>query len=368
MKRWICLLFIASALPVHVPGAWSHSGHEGPEASAPASGGPQRLTDGSVFLPKPAQRRFAVRTVRAETKQVALSVELNGRVVMDPNAAGRVQATQSGRLQPGPQGLPTLGRAVRRGEVLAYVQPVVSSLERGNQQALLAELRANKAVAEKKLARLAELEGTVPRKEIEQTRYEVEALSERIAAVGGSLSNRDTLVAPVSGVIASANAVSGQMVEARELLFEIVDPQRLMIEAIAYDPALAADIESGSLQLGSGKPVALQLAGVSGSLREQALPVLFRMRPPLPPMALGQSVKVVAQRRSTVSGMPLPASALTRNAANETVAWVHSSAERFTPRLVVVQPLDAARVAVVNGLAAGDRVVVDGAEVLAQIR
>ena len=38
---------------------------------------------------------------------------------------------------------------------------------------------------------------------------------------------------PASGVIASANVVAGQVVDARELVFEIVDPSRLRVEASA---------------------------------------------------------------------------------------------------------------------------------------
>ena len=42
-----------------------------------------------------------------------------GRVIMDPNASGRVQAVHGGRVEPGPKGLPVAGQAVRRGDVLA---------------------------------------------------------------------------------------------------------------------------------------------------------------------------------------------------------------------------------------------------------
>lgn len=355
----------AGTVPTH---ALAHEGHDETKAAAPLSGSPQRLSDGSVFLPKSAQRRFGIRTLVAESQELPLSVELNGRVVMDPNAGGKVQAAQSGRVEAGPRGLPTLGREVARGEVLAYVRPLAASIERGNQQAQLAELRANRTVAEQKLARLQELDGTVPRKEIEQTRLELQALGERVAAVGGSLSNRDALVAPVAGIIASANAVSGQVVEAREVLFEIVDPQRLMVEALAYDTALATDIASGTALLGESKVAALELVGVARVLREQALPLLFRIKPPVPPVALGQAVKVVAQTRQKAAGVPVPAAALARNPADESVVWVHAGAERFAPRVVRFQALDAARVSVTSGLEPGERVVTDGAAVLAQIR
>ena len=43
---------------------------------------------------------------------------------------------------------------------------------------------------------------------------------------------REALLAPLSGVIASSHVVLGQVVEARELVFEIVDPTRVLVEAI----------------------------------------------------------------------------------------------------------------------------------------
>ena len=87
-------------------------------------------------------------------------------------------------------------------------------------------MRAAKALAEKRVARLRELSDTVPRKDIEVAESEVGSLAARIAAIGGGLASREALVAPVSGVIASSHIVTGQVVDARELVFEIVDPTR----------------------------------------------------------------------------------------------------------------------------------------------
>ncbi len=151
-------------------------------------------------------------------------MELSGKVLMDPNAGGKVQPLNAGRIEPGPRGLPNPGQAVRKGEVLAYVVPSAAPIERSNQAAQLAELRAAKSLADKRVARLQELADTVPRKDIEAAESECGSLAERIAAVGGGLATREALVAPVSGVIASANVVAGQVVDARELVFEIVDP------------------------------------------------------------------------------------------------------------------------------------------------
>lgn len=327
----------------------------------------QRLPDGSLFVPKAVQRQLGIRTVLAETRELAASVELNGRVIADPNAGGRVQASQAGRIEAGPKGLPTLGQKVLRGQVLLRLRPVVGSLERGNQRATLAELESQLAIAERKVARYAELEGSVPQKEIEAARFELTALKQRRAAVGGSLGDAEALVAPVSGVISAASVVNGQVVEAREVLFEIVDPARLAVEALAYDPALVEGISSASVPLPGGA-LDLQFVGGGRQLREQALPLLFRVKAQNAPVAVGQPVKVIAKTSRTSKGVAVPQAALARNSAGDTVVWVHLGAERFGPRKVSSQPLDAGTVAVTAGIASGERVVSVGANLLAQVR
>ena len=85
-------------------------------------------------------------------------------------------------------------------------------------------------------------------------------------------------------------------------------------------------------------------------------------------LPLGQPVKVQVKLKSTVSGLPLPASALTRNTANQIVVWVKTAPERFEARPIRSEPLDGVRVLVTDGLKAGERVVVQGASLIAQIR
>jgi membrane fusion protein, heavy metal efflux system len=364
----LCASLLAFTAPVWASG--DHEGGHGPAgADAAVTGnGPKRLPDGSVFLPKPAQRQMGVRTLVGEVKQLPRSTELSGKVVMDPNAGGKVQSLVAGRLQAGPRGLPSVGQAVRKGEVLAYVVPAAAAIERSNQSAQLAEMNASRSLASKRLARLRELADTVPRKEIEAAESEVASLSARAAAVGAGLTSRDALAAPVSGVIASANAVAGQVVDARELLFEVIDPSRLRIEALAFDAALGADVGGAFLAVGDQK-VPLVFVGASRSLRDQALPLAFRAEgQALSQLAVGQPVAVVVQSRSQISGVPVPAAALTKNPANQSVVWVKTAPERFEARVVTALPLDGATMAVTSGLKAGDRVATQGATLINQVR
>ena len=380
-RRAPALVFIAagvvSALLAIANSAHADEGHGTSDkkvapAYAPSgaggNGAPQRLADRGVFMPKSAQRQLGVRTILAEIRELSQSIELNGRVIADPNAGGKVQSTQSGRIEPGPRGLPVLGQKVNKGDVLAYIKPAANAIELGNQRVQHAELTSQYALAEKKLKRVEALEGSVPQKEIDAARAELGSLREKNAAVGASLFNREALIAPVSGVISNASAIAGQVVEARDVLFEIVDPQRLMVEALAYDPIVLADVGSASGALPAGKALPLVFIGGAQQLREQALPLLFRITPPSPPLFVGQPLKVVAQTRHMIKGVAVPLAALTRNSAGETVLWIHVGAETFVPRKVRFQALDGAHAAVTEGVADGERMVIQGASAIAQVR
>ena len=384
LTRYALALLVGSTLAVQVS---AHGGEDhGDEQKAPVAPAPVaavdaqgqvtfnepalRLPDGSVFVPKSAQRQLSLRTRTALKGEFPRTVELNGRIVADPNAGGRVQTFQSGRIEAGPNGLAVLGQQVSKGQILAWLQPAATALERGTQQSALAELAAQESVLERRMARLLQLEGSVPQKDIEQAEIELAAFKKRKNAVGGSL-GREALVAPVSGVVSAANVAVGQVVDAQAVVFEVVDPKRLAVEALAYDPLLLDGLTKASAPIAGGL-LDLTFVGLGRTLKEQAMPVLFRVETPkngaLPAVAVGQTLKVLAQTKARQAGVAIPAAAVVRNAANESVVWVHESAERFVSLKVKAAALDGHSVVVTDGLNGGERVVVQGAASLAQIR
>ncbi|RCS56881.1 efflux RND transporter periplasmic adaptor subunit [Parvibium lacunae] len=366
--HWIAFVTATSLVGAVVP---SHAGEghdHGATSAVTNTHGPQRMADGSVFLPKPAQRQLNVRTLVVKSADLPRSIELNGRVMMDPNAGGKVQPINAGRIQPGPKGLPNAGQAVRKGDVLGYVVSAAAPLEKASQSAQLAEIRAAKALTEKRLARLRELADTVPRKEIETAESELVSLTDRLAAVSAGLTNKEALLAPVSGVIASAQVVAGQVVDARELIFEIVDPKRLRIEALAFDSAIAKNVGGATLAI-NDQQVPLNFIGAARSLREQALPLNFQIQSSeLLGLAVGQPVKVIVQSKQKRQGIPIPQAALMKNTANQNIVWVKTAPEKFEPRTVTFEPLDGVQVTVTTGLKSGDRVATQGATLINQVR
>lgn len=335
---------------------------------AAVAGSPHRLADGSLFVPKPVQRALGLRTQPVRITDLSATLELSGQIIPDPGTSGRVQAPFAGSILPGPKGMPVGGRKVAKGEVLAYLKPVASAIEQGNQKANLAELDAQLAIAEGKMKRFEQLEGAVPQKEIEAARIEYAALKRRRAHVQASIDTAQPLPAPVSGIVsASHHLLAGQIVDAKEILFEIVDPERLAVEALAYDVGIAGTLLSASA-LAEQAELALEFVGGGRQLREQALPLLFRITGRQGEVAVGQPVKVIARTAQGVKGAAVPRMALAKTGAGETVVWVHTDAERFVARRIRHQSLDAANVAILDGLNDGDRVVTVGAGLLSQVR
>ena len=129
------------------PGAHGPGGEHLDAPAAPVNAsGLARLPDGSVNVPKLAQRRMGIRTAMPPVQEAAATIELPGRVIMNPNAGGRVQASHGGRLEPGPRGFPVLGQAVRQGEVLVYTRHHADPYAQANQQSQANAANANKEI------------------------------------------------------------------------------------------------------------------------------------------------------------------------------------------------------------------------------
>jgi len=353
------------------PDGYAHEGHDHapePAMPLPADDTPSRLPSGGLFLPKPSQHLLAIRTRLVQPGELARSVELMGHVVPDPNASGAVQAPRAGRLLAGPDGLPHLGQNVRQGQMLARLVPLAAAIDHGEKEAQLAEIKGELEVAERQLIRLQQLRDSVTEKELDAAAVAVRSLQRRRDAVAAGLYRDEALTAPIDGVISLSTARVGGVVAAGDTLFEIVQPQRLWVDAVAYDPALAENIQEASVRLASGTVLPARLLGAGTRLRQQAVPLQFELLPPLPALAVDEKVTVYARLSDSVHGVALPREAVTRGPGGEWRVWIKQGAEHYTPQRVTIEPLDGLKVAITGGLDGGERVVVQGAPLLEQIR
>ena len=352
-------------------GAPSVDAHESSQSVTTAVDSPQRQSDGSVFLPKTSQRQLGIATEAAQIRESEKVQELTGRVIADPAGNSRVQAVQAGRFEIAGTGFPTIGQFVKQGQVLGFIRPSVGVIERANQNAQAIDLASTTETARKRLARLEQLEGTVAQKDIDAARIELQSLTERSKGIRASLSTAEALIAPTTGVISAVNVSLGQVVEAKESLFDIIDPKRLRIEAQVSPALLSERIQSGNASDGK-QSYALRFLGMSRTLQNGTLPMQFAVTGLLASgvsgLAIGQPMQIFVATGDKLKGVVLPSAAIVKNTKNQNIVWVQHTPESFEAAVVTIATLSSTHVLVTQGLAAGDRVVVKANSLLNQIR
>ena len=164
------------------------------------------------------------------------------------------------------------------------------------------------AIAERRVARYEILIKTqaVAQATLDEARLALQGMRERRADVEKVKREPEPLVAPVDGVIASANAMAGQIADANAVIFQIVDPQRLWVEAMAFDPKTYAG--KGVARTADGKAFALEFVGAGLADRNQATPIDFALRAEsADALRLGQFVTVSAQVQEAKTGLAVAA-------------------------------------------------------------
>jgi hypothetical protein len=365
-------LILACACALGPGRGLTHEGHENgdpkPLSLAPGDELAQRLSDGAIFVPKPIQRIFGLRTALIETGTYRRSVELPGKIIPDPNASGYVQAAVGGRLSPPPGGFPRLGTLVKEGDVLAYVTPPYQPIDVSDMRQRQGELDQQISIVERRLARYEQLApgGAVARSQLEDTRLELLGLRERRASLDKVRREPEALVAPVSGVVADGTPVAGQIAQTNAIIFHIIDPARLWVEALSFE-AIAGS-EDASALTSNGRTLSLTHRGSGFADRSQSIPVHFAVEGDAGGLRAGQFVTVLVATSDQKRGIAIPRASLVRGANGQDIVFEHITAERFMPRAVRVEPLDADRVLIAAGLARGKRIVVQGAELLDHVR
>lgn len=326
----------------------------------------QRFPDGALFVPKPTQRILGLRTIFTEAKAHRRALELPGRIIADPNASGLVQASVGGRLSPPPGGFKALGTPVKAGDTLAFVRPPLPSADATAQQQQARELDQQISIVGRKVERFRSLEQVIAKSQLEDAELELKGLNTRRANLDRVQREPEALVSPVDGVIASSNAVAGQMAEPNSIIFLIVDPARLWVEALSFEPQATNGAAQGLFT--GGRTVDLVYVGSGLADRNQSIPIHFAIKGDAAGLRAGQFLTVLATTVEERTGIAVPRESILRGVNGQSIVYEHSNAERFVPREVRIEQLDAERVLIIAGIGPGKRVVTQGSELLNQIR
>lgn len=367
---------LAAALPLSLgteasagPGHSGDEGHaHGPEAQAGASDLPRRLPDGSVFLPKPTQRLLEVRTRYVQPETARRTLRLAGRVVANPNGSAIVQSTVDGRIAPVNGRFPQVGQAVKAGEVLAHVQPVLAAIDRSDVEQAAGNLDQQLALAQNKLDQFRKFSATFSAERIRTAEIEVENLKQRRAALNKRQAGREDLVAPINGVIMSSQAQIGQVVSSKDVLFNIVQPTALWVEALAYDNVDITGLGAAQAKAHDHASAGLKLIGANPALAQHATVLRFDVTGEAPQFRLGRNVTVLVEMGEPMSGVILPRSAVVQAPNGQHVVFRHAEPERFEPKVVKFVEIDATRALLTAGVEPGEKIAVEAVTLINQIR
>jgi cobalt-zinc-cadmium efflux system membrane fusion protein len=330
--------------------------------------------------PKAARDRTA--TALTEAQLAFIKVEPAGggaagysdtvpaRVAFRPQALSSLGAPFAGRIM-SVQVRP--GEPVRAGAPLVVLQSADASAAR----AQLEQALARAAAAEDQLRRQNEMMARGVGLEVErveaqtrasEARTELERAKRTLALAGGGQGSEVILRAPVAGIVVSVRATVGAMADpAGEPLVELADPARVWV--------VAEVAERDAAQVAPGQRATVRIPAVDARIDgtvdgigsavdavTRRLPVYIALgRPPS-----GLTAGMLAEVRFTASRdtLSVPVSAVLIKDGQRRIVYVQRDDGRFEARAVRTGRASGGRVAILEGLRPGERIVVQGALLL----
>lgn len=369
--------------------------HDAAHAEAPVE------PDGIAFL-KEQQWRLGTRIAPVEWRAVREHLVLPAQVRAAPERRAHVSTPLAGALLAVPGAAPlAVGRRVEAGELLAYLRPPLSewSLRLLEAQAELERARIELEHRRRALERMIALvaDQARPQRELEEVRFQFDAAAadQRAASARVEGLARSGLVAaptalsdppglpvlelraPISGTVTAVSAAIGEHVPEARSVIELLDPSVVQVEVHVRPDQLARAGSTDSLLLrlqrtpaGEGElldvrdlrllfddpaidPVTRSLCLVYEARNPSAADSGQRLR-------IGMTLEALLPVGAEEETLAVPLTALVDVDGQPTV-YVQIAGELFEARTLRLGARDGRWAQVLAGLAAGERIAVEGA-------
>ncbi|CAA7625631.1 Membrane-fusion protein [Candidatus Terasakiella magnetica] len=343
--------------------------HGGEDHGTPQPAQAQIQPGQPIAMSKSTQFLLGIRTEKIEPREAADTVRVVGRVIPDPGGYARIQPSQPARIVADPNfPIPVPGQVVKRGQVLAVLEPTLTNLERGDKRSSLSRIESELAIAERELMREVALGALVPAKQVETTRIRLDQLRRERAQIAGTSLGRELLLAPVDGVITDVHVVPGEVVGPTQALVEVVDPALLRVEAVIHDLLLARKVSSAQAasKLLPGEIFPLTLLGVSPRMDplDQGVHAVFKVHGgQADSLSIGMPVDVYLATGAVRLRTAVPRDAIAEMGGRQ-VVFVRTAPETFEARPIKVERIVGPLAEISEGVNPGDRVVTQGIEQL----
>ncbi|MBI5495920.1 MAG: efflux RND transporter periplasmic adaptor subunit [Deltaproteobacteria bacterium] len=329
-----------------------------------------------VRLSAAAHDEAAVRTEPVTAGQLGPTVDITGEVMADPDHVARVTARVAARVR---EVRFREGDLVKQGAVLVVLES--AELARARAAWTSADARARGARASAERAAAAFREGLVPVQQVavaesDATALEADALAARqvlgaFGAVRAQAPEEAALAyvaAPISGRVVARDAVLGQGVAPDHVLATVVDMQRVFFQGRLFEknladvqPGRAADVRLNAYpsEVFAGRVEAVGHQ-VDPTARTFVARIALTNRGDLLKLGLFGTARIVVDRPAAgPQVLAVPLSAVTRVAGRDVVFVAHPGGD-YEVHPVTLGQSAAGRVEIIEGLRAGETVVVEG--------
>jgi cobalt-zinc-cadmium efflux system membrane fusion protein len=364
---------IASTLVVATAAALLSGCGRGPGAADPAA----RPT--SLVLPADQRSRIRVETLAPAT--FTRSVEVTGTVGFDEDRATQVLAPISGPVS---RLLVTLGERVRAGQPLASVTSpdfaaAVSAYRKADAAARNArriaeldeKLFANDAISRRELEQ-AQTDAVSTESDRDAAKQQLRSLGvdgaaiDDIAAGGAVTRPLGVIRAPIAGTVVERVITPGQLLQAGATpCFTVADLSTVWVHADVFEsdlPFVAVGDPADVFAAAADPPLEGKVSYIAAVVDPTTRAVAVRVVTPNPGGALKKDmyVRVAVRSGKPLTGLLVPTSAVLRDDENLPFVYVENADGSFSRRSVTLGYRVGDREEVAAGLAAGDRVVVEG--------
>ncbi len=370
-KRLIATL--SAVIAVFIVGIVLQAATDGNEqASAAHADNDAPVLDGdNIRFSDAFAKRAGITEEEVKVELVSPVVTVNGTMTFDPRRYVMIGARISGRVR---KLFHVQGDEIKENAVLAELE----SAEMGRAEASVHAARAKEKVAEADMKRERHLadahisperDAEVAQANFEAARAERIAAEQALTALGGSTTGSIgvlSLRSPIGGRVVSAKASRGQVVEPSVTMFEVADLASLWLELHIYERDISkirvGDEVSISPMNDDHRVIAGKVDHVgdvvdSESRTTEVRVIVDNQEAQLRP---GQSVVArIATTSPATNSLSVSKRAVTRVDGQPTV-FVLLDKNTVEPRTITLGASDPERVAVINGLKEGERVVLGG--------
>jgi cobalt-zinc-cadmium efflux system membrane fusion protein len=348
-------------------------------------------SDGSIHLTPEQVQANHIQTAAVSEQELASIISATGRVAARPGAEAQVFSPFAGRIIANPAKLPHVGSVVRRGEVVAEVEQLVTAAEKVQYGTAIAQLQSTIDQTQQEIAfRRIELNrarrlyegGAIALKQVQAAEFNLKQAQERLdgarhqkAQYEAALSQQNAkprrapILAPITGIVTAADLVSGELTDPSKSLLTIIDLSSVTVEVPIHESDLASVRSARRAAITTpaspGRTYAGTLLTIGNVVdpTNRTVPVTFAVANSDGSLKIGMTAEAQVAVGPVAKALLVPSSAILLE-ANRSFVFVESEPGVYRRRDINTGERRGDYVVVTSGLNAGEKVVSVGAESL----